>query len=499
MRKEPLYNNNFSIVLYLFLFVSLILISFPAISKAQVVTNLNNAGPGSLRDVIDNANPGDTITFNASLNGGTITLNFEIVINKNLIINGPGANNLTISGGNTTRIFRTDTPALNVVISNLRFINGFSDQGAAIRHGGNGGPRLEVNSCIFESNNVLCNGMNCDAEGGAVHNGAGGGTVEVNGSIFRFNSASCTGNECEAEGGGFHNGGGGADISFTDCTFESNTSSCDGAVCEAEGAGFDNGGGGSTIIFSKTTFDSNRSTCTGNDCTASGSGLNNGGGGSNINATNCTFASNSSICTGEACFAAGGAIFNNNSGVTIDIFFSTFNSNSITCIAIGDCDLIGDTLADNSGGDTMINFNSTIFRTESTEGNCGGPAVYFSLGYNIDNGNTCIDGSAPGDKPFTDPQLDPNGLQDNGGPTQTIALLPGSPAIDMADPACPPPNTDQRDFPRPEGNRCDIGAFEGTIPLPLVATPTLGEWGLIALAGVLGIVGFMVIRRRVTV
>ncbi len=62
--------------------------------------------------------------------------------------------------------------------------------------------------------------------------------------------------------------------------------------------------------------------------------------------------------------------------------------------------------------------------------------------------------------------LDPNGLEDNGGPTQTIALLPGSPAIDAGDAdvcANPPVNgVDQRGYMRPgDGSAtCSIGAYE---------------------------------------
>jgi hypothetical protein len=56
-----------------------------------------------------------------------------------------------------------------------------------------------------------------------------------------------------------------------------------------------------------------------------------------------------------------------------------------------------------------------------------------------------------------DPKLGP--LGDNGGPTRTHRLLPGSPAIDAAStPDCPP--TDQRGVPRPQGAGCDIGSFE---------------------------------------
>jgi hypothetical protein len=51
-------------------------------------------------------------------------------------------------------------------------------------------------------------------------------------------------------------------------------------------------------------------------------------------------------------------------------------------------------------------------------------------------------------------------LADNGGSTETHALLTGSPAIDAGSPDCPPPATDQRGVARPQGAACDIGAFE---------------------------------------
>jgi hypothetical protein len=82
--------------------------------------------------------------------------------------------------------------------------------------------------------------------------------------------------------------------------------------------------------------------------------------------------------------------------------------------------------------------------------------VIASLGHNLDSDGTCFL-TANGDRPKTDPRLGP--LADNGGPTRTQALLPGSPAIDAggAD-GCP--KTDQRGIPRPQGAACDIGAFE---------------------------------------
>ena len=75
--------------------------------------------------------------------------------------------------------------------------------------------------------------------------------------------------------------------------------------------------------------------------------------------------------------------------------------------------------------------------------------------------------------------LDPEGLQENGGFTATIALLAGSPAIDAIPAAdCTDQNgnaitTDQRGVARPQGNGCDIGAFEVQVTSALARVPML--------------------------
>ncbi|MFI5455748.1 MAG: choice-of-anchor Q domain-containing protein [Isosphaerales bacterium] len=83
-----------------------------------------------------------------------------------------------------------------------------------------------------------------------------------------------------------------------------------------------------------------------------------------------------------------------------------------------------------------------------------------------------------------DPGLDPNGLQNNGGPTQTIALLAGSPAIDAGsnalavDPTTGEPlANDQRGpgFPRIVNGTVDIGAFEYHIPLTLTSIASVAS------------------------
>jgi hypothetical protein len=84
--------------------------------------------------------------------------------------------------------------------------------------------------------------------------------------------------------------------------------------------------------------------------------------------------------------------------------------------------------------------------------------------------------TGPGSLNNADPGVGP--LADNTGPTLTIALLPGSPAIDSADVASAP-LTDQRGGPRPAGNVPDIGAYEyGSVLRLLINPPRSGTYDL---------------------
>ena len=128
------------------------------------------------------------------------------------------------------------------------------------------------------------------------------------------------------------------------------------------------------------------------------------------------------------------------------------------------------------GGANAANFSlvNTIVAQNAYAGsvptllNCGGkgegdPAArFYSMGHNIEDGVSC-GLTAPGDQVGVDPQLGP--LADNGGPTPTMAVLSGSPAIDAGDNTqCP--NDDQRgQMGRADGNidgvfQCDVGAYE---------------------------------------
>src|SRR5205085_9284774 len=92
------------------------------------VTNNLGFGAGSLRAEIGIAQSGDTIVFDQSLRGQTIAIDtnapfdgggsYEIVIDKSLDIEGPGASNLAINGGNIARVFRV-TAGAQVTLSGL--------------------------------------------------------------------------------------------------------------------------------------------------------------------------------------------------------------------------------------------------------------------------------------------------------------------------------------------------------------------------------------------
>jgi hypothetical protein len=112
---------------------------------------------------------------------------------------------------------------------------------------------------------------------------------------------------------------------------------------------------------------------------------------------------------------------------------------------------------------TRIVLQNTIV-ADNTGGSCHGTLT--SRGYNLSSDATC-DFDRTGDLNNTEANLGP--LQSNGGPTQTMALFQGSPAIDSGNPnGCTDGHghllkTDQRGMPRPDkedSGGCDRGAYE---------------------------------------
>jgi uncharacterized repeat protein (TIGR01451 family) len=117
-------------------------------------------------------------------------------------------------------------------------------------------------------------------------------------------------------------------------------------------------------------------------------------------------------------------------------------------------------------GTAAVSYRDTLFAVNSNgnvAGSSGGTVT--SLGHNLsDDGTGNL--TAPGDLPNTSPGLGP--LQDNGGPTPTMALLTGSPAVG-AGVAVPGISTDQRGFRRP-ASAPDIGAYQTEPSLNVTGT-----------------------------
>ena len=192
---------------------------------------------------------------------------------------------------------------------------------------------------------------------------------------------------------------------------------------------------------------------------------------------------NSTVSGNWARFSGGGI----DNGGTLTITNSTVSGNSASngggIRSSGTVTINNGTIADNTGIGLLsragtITLANTIIANRSPGGDCSGSVT--SFGYNIDSDGTCVLNNT-GDLSNTESLLGP--LADNGGPTKTHALLPGSPAIDAGGPtktnallpgslavdsgdAVSCPATDQRGIPRPQGARCDIGAFEFTGSIP---------------------------------
>jgi len=289
---------------------------------------------------------------------------------------------------------------------------------------------------------------NCAAGGGLGN----GGTATLTNVTVSGNTASCTASVSDfsfAEGAGLFNYG---TLTVTASTVSGNTASCTGSGgCFSVGGGLTNVGSDGTLTVTASTVSGNTASCSGTGCAALGGGLENSDG--TLTVMNSTVSGNTASCTTSGCGAAGGGLVNHFSG-TLTGRNATVTANSATCSGAG-CTAAGGGLDNATGTTTLLN---TIVAKQLAGADCANSGTLTSNGFNLASDNTC-QLTQPSDKPnVSNPLLGP--LQNNGGPTQTHALLPGSPAIDAVTGGCPPPTTDQRGVARPQGAACDIGAYE---------------------------------------
>jgi hypothetical protein len=425
-----------------------------------VVTNTNDNGPGSLRNALAIANDGDTIDA-TGVSGIILLTSGELQINHSVTINGPGAGNLTVNGNAASRVF--ENFGSDVTISGFTVTNGLpptgdnNGGGGILNHGGltlsgtsilsnnaggflppnagGGGIGISAGGTLTVTNSVIGANESQNGPGGGI---SAGGTVTVSNSTINNNEGLCT-------GGGIAFNDIGGTLTVMNSTIVGN--SVLGCPVSAGGGGVPTGGGGIACSGSVTVINSTISANT-----VDVGGVPTGGGGIACSGSMAVINSTISGNTVGGTMPEGGGIRN---GGTLTLTNSTLSGNSVPSGQGGAISNAGQTMI----GDTVLNAGAsggTIF-------NNGGAIT--SLGYNIasDNGGGVLTG--PGDQIDTDPMLGP--LQDNGGPTFTHALLPGSPAIDAGDPSfTPPPFFDQRGpgFNRVANGRIDKGSFEVQTP-----------------------------------
>jgi hypothetical protein len=455
------------------------------VTSTPTVLNNHDSGPGSLRQVLAAANDGDTIAFDAALAGQTITLTSgELAIDKSVDIEGPGANQLTISGDNNSRVFDVVRTGVTVTIAGMRMVSGGGLFGGALYIAGGsatlsdsiladnqatyGGGiylasgTLEIDDCVVSNNAAMSpiSSPSVSYRGGGLYI-ARGSTV-VNQSTFAGNRAigadgahGLNGHFGGAGGPGGNGGqgaGGGIYVAAGSLTVTESTLSGNQAIGGNGGDGGDstmsnggNGGNGGNgvgggIDIAGGSAVITESTLAGNQ-TAGGHG---GAGGSG----------NPPGAPGADGPGMGAALAN---AGTLSITGVTLSTNAVMSVLGG-----GGGLATLAAGTTSI-FNTLIAaNTAPSAPDVSGTVD--SQGHNLIGDGTGSGGYVGSDLVGTsgnpiDPMLGP--LQDNGGPTQTMALLPGSPAIDAGD-NTGAPDWDQRGsgFPRIVNGIIDIGAFE---------------------------------------
>lgn len=475
----------------------------------------------SLREAIiaANGNPGgDTVVVPAGVYTLSIPravmpfdnspLRGDVEVTEELTLIGAGADTTFLDAGGVDRVLQINGN-FSVTIADLTIRNGMSDEG--------GGAILNALADLTLTDVALVD--NLSGGGGALYNlqfgsvsmtrvtverntaeggfGNGGGVLNIAQDVLTVVDSSIADNIALLSGGGIYtnsevnleqtivsgnsagtNGGGiatfgeFASLNLSNTTVTDNQAGGDGGGVDIGAADTDGqvaaivastiadnqaaGDGGGIDTGAPTTIES--STINGN------SALNGGG----VRNASTTDAINSTI-SGNQAGSSGGGILNTGTGSELSLTHVTVASNQAGGAPLGSI-----TSAPGAGGvhvqSGLVTSASTIFASNGGLNCAFDPSSSMhDNGYSIEDGLNCDLGT-----PSADPLLEP--LAYNGGPTQTHALQPGSPAIDAILADCDS-NIDQRGAPRPfDGDGtgpayCDVGAYEygSAVPTP---TPT---------------------------
>ena len=399
---------------------------------------------------------------------------------------GPGADLLTVSGNNQSKIFSIlETPVVS--ISGMTLTNG---NGVGASPGNTFGGAV-YNQGVLTLTNMVITGNSATSDGGGVYNSTSdsmtiiGCTITNNtaasqsGGVHNHSSATMTitdstiSNNAVTTGTGSGNGGGGiysedsSTLSLTNTTISGNTATSSGGGILADSVTFTMtnstisgnsatgvGGGIAFDVDSPTTI--TRSTISGNTATTDGGGIH------TQPDTNTLMSIANSTISGNMAVNGGGIFRVANSSLTVTLSHTTVANNSATTSGggISGTLVLSNTLAGNNNAPTGPDYAGTLS----------------SQDHNLVENTTgaTITGTTANNITGQDPNL--GSLSNNGGLTFTHALLAGSPAIDKG--ASGALTVDQRQLTRPYddpsipnaagGNGSDIGSYEDQ---PGVFTP----------------------------
>jgi CSLREA domain-containing protein len=434
----------------------------------------------TLREAVNAANANadtSTITFAPNVTDAiTLTLG-QLTINQNTIIKGPGAGVLAINGNNSGHAF--NVLGGTVLISDLTITN-CHNTGAAgsagASNGGTGGTGGNaLGGAIYTQTALTLS--NCWVTGNTAQGGAGGvgGADDVN------NPAGTGGHGGAGYGGGIYNFGLNP-LTLVNCTLSGNSAiggnggdgspAFDNYPTDAGGSGGPASDGLGGVIYGSTTLNLTNCTFSGNTASGGNGGLGQDG-----------YADGPGGSGGAGGGGYAGAI---NNQATVHMAACTISLNTAAAGAGGAAGTgrtgngVNGTPGTALGGGLL--FSGGAIQNSIVAGNTSptGPDAYgtvSSLGYNLVGNAGGVTGfTGTGDQVGTsgtpiNPRLGP--LQNNGGPTPTIAPSPISPAVDKGNRG--PLTSDQRGQPRPYdfvaipnaagGDGSDIGAVELTPPV----------------------------------
>jgi len=421
----------------------------------MLVTSLNDSGAGSLRQAIADSLSGGTIQFDSALAGKTITLVSQLDVNKNLTIDGTGLNPpVIISGNHLVRIMSIGS-SCTVSLQSLVMKDGTMSGTSYTMFGG----------AIYTNNYTNLTAANVAFNGNSAYKA--GAIYIAPYAVVNISNSEFTGNKSDQEAGAIFVQSIGI-LNLKNSTISDTTS--------ATGA----------IYFTGAT---NTSTVDGNlfanNSALSGGAISGDLGNARLEIRNNLFSGNQA--TGP--YNTGGALALTAHTIPTLVILenNTFYNNTATALgggayleAAADYYLINNTFSNNmavTGGNLYLAAGASVPKMYNNilANSAGGGDCYAFYNSFVSGSNNIIEDGSPncGATLTADPKLGP--LANNGGPTQTMALLADSPAIDAGnDGSCT--TTDQRGVTRPQGSHCDIGAYEAEL-LTVTADPKAITYG----------------------